>query len=85
MHPEFKGCMTRSRSKSMAVIGGSACVNHEEEHTRLSIHKSVVNKSTNKMVAKGLRISTEACKLKKPSGRVKVVKTKRETERKRDN
>ena len=67
MHSEFKGCMTRSRGKSMAIIGGSTCVNHEEEHTRLSIHKSIVKKSTNKMVAKGLRISTQACKLKKPS------------------
>ena len=71
IHLEFKGCMTRSRSKSMVVIGGSACVNHEEEHTRLSIHKSGVNKSINKMVAKGLRISTQACKLKKPSGESK--------------
>ena len=71
MHPEFKGCMTRSRAKSMVVIGGSACVNHEEEHTRLSIHKSIVNKSTNKMVAKGLRISTQACELKKHSGESK--------------
>ena len=51
MHSEFKGCMMRSRGKSMAIIGGSTCVNHEEEHTRLSIHKSSVNKSTNKMVA----------------------------------
>ena len=68
MHLEFKGCIMRSRAKSMAVIGGSTCVNHEEEHTRLSIHKSTVNKSNNKMVAKGLRISTQACKLKKPSG-----------------
>ena len=52
IHPEFKGCMTRSRSKSMVVIGGSACVNHEEEHTQLSIHKSSANKSIKKMVAK---------------------------------
>ena len=71
IHPEFKGCMTRSRSKSMVVIGGNARVNHEEEHTRLSIHKSGVNKSINKIVAKGLRISTQACKLKKPSGESK--------------
>ena len=63
--------MTRSRSKSVAVIGGSGCVNHEEEHTRLSIHKFGVNKSINKMVAKGLRISTQVRKLKKPSGESK--------------
>ena len=52
----------------MVVIGGNARVNHEEEHTRLSIHKFGVNKSINKMVAKGLRISTQVRKLKKPSG-----------------
>ena len=63
--------MTRSRSNSMVVIGGSARVNHKEEHTQLSIHKSGVNKSINKIVAKGLRISTQACKLKKPSGESK--------------
>jgi hypothetical protein len=66
MHSEFKGCMTRS--KSMVVVDGNTCVNHDEEHTRLSIHKSVVKKSANKMVSKGLRISAQACKLKKSSG-----------------
>ena len=55
----------------MVVIGGSTCVNHEEEHTRLSIHKSIVKKSTNKMAAKGFRISTQSCKLKKSSGESK--------------
>ena len=55
----------------MVVIGGSGCVNHEEEPTRLSIHKSGINKSINKMIAKSLRISTQACKLKKPSGESK--------------
>ena len=71
MLSEFKGSMTRSRVKSMAVIGDSTCVNHEEEHTRLSIHKFIVKKSTNKMVGKGLRISTQASKLKKSSGESK--------------
>ena len=59
--------MKRSRAKIMVVIGGSACVNHEEELIQLSIYKFIVNKSTNKMVAKGLRVSTQACKLKKSS------------------
>ena len=68
MHSEFKGCMTRSRAKSMVVGDGNTCVNHDEEHTRLSIHKSIVKKYANKMVSKGLRISTQACKLKKSSG-----------------
>ena len=67
MCSESKGCMMRSRAKSMAIIGGSTCVNYEEEHTQLSIYQSIVNKTTNKMVAKVLRILTQACKLKKPS------------------
>ena len=71
MHSEFKGCMTRSRAKSMVVGDGNTCVNYDEEHTRLSIHKSIVKKSANKMVSKGLRISAQACKLKKSSGESK--------------
>ena len=71
MHSKFKGFMTRSRAKSMVVIGSSTCVNHEGEHTQLSIQKSIVKKSTNKMVAKGLRITKQACKLKRSLGESK--------------